>query len=49
MQNVIIILNEDGTFESVLTDSEMNVKVLRKGKDDVKIEEAESIFEQVEL
>ena len=49
MTRVVIILDEAGYFQSVLTDSEINVEVLQRGKgdDDNKINSAEQELEEV--
>ena len=49
MIRVVIILDEVGCFQSVLTDSEINIEVLQRGKgdDDNKIDSAEQELEEV--
>ena len=49
MENIYIILNEDGTLDTVNSNTEIEVKVLRKGQDDKKIDEVESLYETVEF
>jgi hypothetical protein len=44
MTNIVVVLNEDGTFDSLLTDSEIDARVLRKGQDDAAIETAEECY-----
>ena len=48
MTKVVIILTEDGTFENVLTDSEVDVKILKRGTDDARIDRAEVDMEVAE-
>ena len=49
MTRVVIILDEAGYFQSVLTDSEINAEVLRRGEgdNDNKIDSAEQELEEV--
>ena len=48
MTQITVILNEDGKFETVLSDSEVNLKVLRRGTDDNDIDVAETVLEAIE-
>jgi hypothetical protein len=49
MTKVVIVLDAEGNFEAVLTDSEIEVKVLKRESDDNEIDKAESELEQVEI
>jgi len=49
MEILKIILNEDGKLDSVLSEGEVNVEVLRRGANDAKIDEFESILDSVEI
>ena len=49
MTRVVIVLDEGGCFQSLLTDSEINAEVLRRGEgdNDNKIDSAEQELEEV--
>jgi hypothetical protein len=49
METTIIILNEKGQLDSILTDSESNIKVLKRGKDDDKIDQYEASLDVVDI
>jgi hypothetical protein len=49
MTKVAIVLNSDGTFESVHCNEELDVSVLQRGKDDDKIDSVEVVMEEVEI
>lgn len=48
MTTITIILGTDGTFENVLSNSEVDVVTLKRGVDDDIIDAAEQILEEVE-
>jgi hypothetical protein len=48
MQTIKVILNERGQLDTILSDDEVNLEVLRHGKDDNKIDEFESILDVVD-
>jgi hypothetical protein len=48
MTTIIIVLDEEGVFQQALTDSEVNFKVLTKGKDDAAIDQAEAELDVIE-
>ena len=48
MTTITIILGADGTFENVLSNSEVDVVTLKRGVDDDIIDAAEQILEEVE-
>ena len=49
MDTIKIILNEKGQLDSVLTDGELNIEVLQRGKNDSQIDKFEAILDIVEL
>ena len=49
MSTIKIILNEKGQLDSVLSDDEINIEVLKRGKNDTAIDEYESILDVVEI
>jgi hypothetical protein len=48
MTKIIIIIDENGTFENALSDTEVELQVLQRGTDDSKIDTAESDLEVIE-
>lgn len=48
MTKIAIIINEDGVFDTVLGDSEIDVVVLKRGTDDRQIDKAEGELTEVE-
>lgn len=49
MDTIKIILNEKGQLESILSDCEPNIEVLKRGKNDNKIDEYEALLDVVEF
>lgn len=49
MQTIKIILNSNGQLDSVLSDDEVNLEILRHGKDDNKIDECEATLDVVDF
>jgi hypothetical protein len=47
MTNVVLVLSEEGAFETALSDSEINLRVLRRGTHDNEIDSAESTLEEI--
>jgi len=47
MTQIVIIIDEEGKFETALTDSEVSCKVLRRGVNDNEIDEAECNLEEL--
>jgi hypothetical protein len=45
MTKIVIVLDSDGKYEFCLTDTEISLQILKKGEDDNRIDEAESILE----
>jgi hypothetical protein len=49
MTKIAIIIGTDGSFESVLSDTEIDVQILQRGKHDNTIDRVENALEQVEV
>lgn len=49
MDTIKIIVDEKGKLQSILTDSEINIQVLKRGKDDAAIDEVEAALEEVDF
>lgn len=49
MDTIKIILNEQGQLETVLTDGETNIQVLKRGQDDSKIDEFEAVLDVADI
>ena len=48
MTQVVIIINEDGSYDSAYSDSEIDFKVLKRGSDDAIIDKTEETLEEIE-
>lgn len=49
MSKVVIIVNEDGSFDTVLGDTEVEVVLFKRGQDDRQIDAAETELPEYEL
>jgi hypothetical protein len=49
MQTIFVVLSESGRLDAIHSNDEIQVKVLRKGRDDAKIDEVESTYDEVEI
>ena len=49
MDTIKIIVDSRGKLESILTDGETNIQVLKRGRDDDAIDESESILDVVDF
>lgn len=47
MNKIVIVVDEDGQYATAYADSETEVVILRKGKDDRQIDEVEQVLEEV--
>lgn len=48
MTRIVIVLSADGTFETVLGDTETDITILKRGEDDREIDKAEGELTEVE-
>ena len=48
MTRIVIILDADGVFQGVYGDSEVDLKILKQGQDDAKIDKTEAEMEPLE-
>ena len=48
MTQLFVILTEDGVYDSAYADTEVELKVLKRGQDDAKIDQVESEMEPIE-
>ena len=49
MQKIVIILQNDGKLESVLSNNEVDIEVLKRDVDDRKIDIAQGTLDEVEI
>jgi len=49
MELIKIIITENGQIDSVLSEGEINLEILKRGRDDVKIDEFETILESIDF
>lgn len=49
MENLKIILNEKGQLESLLSNSELDIQILKRGLNDIEIDEAEATLDIIEF
>lgn len=49
MDKLIIIIDEEGKLESVLSNSEVDIRVLHKGVNDREIDTAQMTLDEVEI
>jgi hypothetical protein len=49
MTTIKVILNDKGQLDSILADDEINIQVLKHGRDDNAIDECEAILDVVDF